>query len=396
MERVFVTGMGLISAIGHDVPSCLQSLKNGQSGIGKARFFTSRYTENIPFAEVSLSNAELKARKGLSGEKGLSRTALLAFTAVEEALSQAGLSSEEIKSFDTGFLTSSTVGGMSNTDELYADANLKGEPSEFVRTYGGGEHTLRVIERLGIRGYSTTINTACSSAANAIMLGSRLIRSGRLKRVIVGGSDALAKYTVNGFNALMILSAQPCRPFDVNRDGLTLGEGAAYLVLEAESVCGHKTRLAEVTGYGNANDAHHPSATSDEAFGPRLAMERALASAKLDPTQIDYINAHGTGTPNNDSTELFAFHSVFGQIPPFNSTKSYTGHTLAVAGAVEAIISILSIHENCIFPGLNCVEPIPDYAVAPVSALEEKKLNHVISNSFGFGGNCTSLILSAV
>lgn len=395
MERVFVTGMGLISAIGHDVPSCLASLQKGQSGIGKARHFTSKYTEHIPFAEVNLSNEELKARNGLAGQKGLSRTALLAFTAIEEALTQAGLSAEEIRSFDTGFLTSSTVGGMSNTDELYADANMKGEPSEYVRTYGGGEHTLRVIERLGIRGYSTTINTACSSAANAIMLGSRLIRSGRLKRVIVGGSDSLAKYTVNGFNALMILSGQACRPFDVNRDGLTLGEGSAYLVLEAESVCPHKTRLAEIRGYGNANDAHHPSATSDEAFGPRLAMERALRSASLKPSDIDYINAHGTGTPNNDITEMFAFHSIFEHIPPFNSTKCYTGHTLAVAGAVEAIISILSLREETIFPGLNCSEPITDYSVTPVVKLEAKKLNHVISNSFGFGGNCTSLIISA-
>lgn len=396
MERVFVTGMGLISAIGHDVPSCLNSLQNGKSGIGKARYFTSKYTENIPFAEVSLSNEELKARSGLTGQKGLSRTALLAFIAVDEALGQAGLSEEEIRSFDTGFLTSSTVGGMSNTDELYADANMKGEPSEYVRTYGGGEHTLRVIERLGIRGYSTTINTACSSAANAIMLGSRLIRSGRLKRVIVGGSDSLAKYTVNGFNALMILSGQACRPFDVNRDGLTLGEGSAYLVLEAESVCGNKTRLAEITGFGNANDAHHPSATSDEAFGPRLAMEGALKSAGLKPEDIDYINAHGTGTPNNDITEMFAFNAIFSQIPPFNSTKCYTGHTLAVAGAVEAIISILSIREGQIFPGLNCLEPISDYGVSPVMKLEDKKLKHVISNSFGFGGNCTSLIISAV
>lgn len=396
MERVFVTGMGLISAIGNDVASNLASLQAARTGIGKARHFHSIYTANLNFGEVKLSNDELKELVGCLGQKGLSRTSLLAFVAVEQAIQQAGLLPEDLASFDTGFISSSTVGGMSNTDELYADANMKGEPSEYVRSYGGGEHTLRVLEKYGIKGFSTTINTACSSAANAILLGSRLIKAGRAKRVIVGGADSLAKYTVNGFNALMILSELPCRPFDIHRDGLTLGEGAAYLVLEAESICGDKEKLAEVSGYGNANDAHHPSATSEEAFGPRLAMERALSSAGLKAADIDYINAHGTGTPNNDSTELFAFHTVFGQIPPFNSTKSYTGHTLAAAGSVEAIFSILSIRNSQLYPSLHCLEPISDYGAHPITEAATCSIQHVMSNSFGFGGNCTSLILSAV
>lgn len=395
MERVFVTGMGLISAIGADVPSHLDALRNARTGIGSARHFSSVYTRTLPFGEVAVSNDELKQQLGVPGKKGLSRTALLAFVAVDEAIRQSGLSAGELNSFDTGFISSSTVGGMSNTDELYADANLKGEPSEYVRSYGGGEHTLRILEKYGIKGFSTTINTACSSSANAIMLGTRLIRAGRAKRVIVGGSDSLAKYTVNGFNALMILSSQPCRPFDVHRDGLTLGEGAAYLVLEGESTCGDKEKLAEIGGYGNANDAFHPSATSDEAFGPRLAMERALESAGLQASDIDYINAHGTGTPNNDITEMYAFHKVFGTIPPFNSTKSYTGHTLAAAGSVEAILSILSIRHSELYPSLHCADPIGEYGVRPIEKLSTANIHHVMSNSFGFGGNCTSLILSA-
>lgn len=396
MEKVFVTGMGLISALGNDVEANLTQLKSGKTGIGKAKHFHSIYVNTLPFAEVDLSNDALKSLTGFSGNPGLSRTALLAFKAFQEAVHDAHLTPEEISSFDAGFISSSTVGGMSNTDELYADANMKGTPSEFVGSYGGGEHTLRIIEKYGIRGFTSTINTACSSSANAIMLGSRLIKSGRLKRVIVGGSDSLAKYTVNGFNALMILSDQPCRPFDVNRDGLTLGEGAGYLVLEAASVCKHKHRYAEVTGYGNSNDAFHPSATSDEAFGPQLAMKRALASADLRPEDIRYINAHGTGTPNNDSTEMVAFDQVFSNIPPFNSTKSYTGHTLAAAGAIEAIFTVLTLNQQEIYPSLQCTDPISEYGPSLVREKTALRGNHAISNSFGFGGNCTSIILSNV
>lgn len=388
--KVFVTGMGLISAIGNDTEACLDSLKNTKSGIGKANHFESKYTDSLLFGEVSLSNNDLKKKTNSLSEKGLSRTCLLAYSALDEAIQQANFSEEQIQSFDTGFISSSTVGGMCNTDELYADANLKGDPSEFVGSYGGGEHVLRVVKKYGIKGFTSTINTACSSSANAIMLGTRLIKSGRLKRVIVGGTDSLAKYTVNGFNSLMILTNEPCRPFDKNRQGLNLGEGAGYLILEAESECQNKTKIAEVLGYGNANDAHHPSATSPEAFGPRLAMERALKSADIDQSKVDYINAHGTGTVNNDETELFAFHSTFEAIPPFNSTKSYTGHTLAASGAIESILSILSMNESEVYPSLNCDNPIGH---SPISLIESKvSINVVMTNSFGFGGNCTSVI----
>ena len=178
MEKVFVTGMGIISSLGNGVDTNLSQLRKGQSGIGKAKHFNSKYTENLNFAEVDISNDELKDLTGFTGVSGLSRTALLAFTAIQEAIESANLSNEELSSFDTGFITSSTVGGMSNTDELYADANMKGEPSEYVKSYGGGEHTLRIIEKYGIRGYTSTINTACSSSANAIMLAARLIKSG--------------------------------------------------------------------------------------------------------------------------------------------------------------------------------------------------------------------------
>jgi 3-oxoacyl-(acyl-carrier-protein) synthase len=256
---------------------------------------------------------------------------------------------------------------------------------------------MKLINRYQIRGFTDTINTACSSSANAIMLGARLIRSGRATRVIVGGVDSLAKYTVNGFNALKILSENPCKPFDVDRDGLNLGEAAAYLVLESEEAASGKKIYAQVAGYGNANDAHHPSAMSDDATGAIACMREAIQSAGICYDQIDYVNAHGTGTQNNDQVELYGLSMLFGHIPPFNSTKSYTGHTLGAAGAVEAIFSILSIRHAELFPSLHVQNPIDTYHSSPIAVFTKKEqVSYVLSNSFGFGGNCTSLVFAGV
>lgn len=395
MSKVFVTGVGIISSLGHHVQENLASLRAGKSGICKTSYFQSKYTENIYFGEVNLSDDDLRLKCGVVKEKELTRTTLLAMIAIEEAIQDAALSPADICTASTAFISSSTVGGMCYTDALYTDANMVASPSAYVRSYEASDHTLRIVRKYGITGYTDTINTACSSSANAVLLGAKLIKSGRAKRVIVGGVDCLAKYTVNGFNALMILSEQPCRPFDINRDGLTLGEAAAYIVLESENESAHKKRYAEVAGYGNASDAFHPSATSDNAIGPIKAMQLAIASANLVPEQIDYINAHGTGTPNNDLTESYAFSKVFKEVPPFNSTKSYTGHTLAAAGSLELIFSLLSMTHSELYPSLRCEDPIDDFSFRPIdSYLTNMSIQHILSNSFGFGGNCTSIVLS--
>lgn len=395
MTKVFVTGMGVISSIGKDIKKNSESLRNGNSGINKPKFFQSKYASSFFFGEVNISNRSLKEQLGLSEEKGLTRTDLFAFKAFEEAINDAKLSKEEISSFDTALISASTVGGMCLTDQLYEDANLKSESSEYLASYGCSAHTLRLIKKYNIKGFTNTINTACSSSANAIMFGSRLIKSGRVKRAIVGGTDSLAKYTVNGFNALKILSESPCKPFDEHRCGLTLGEGAAYLVLESEEVVSNKNTYARVSGYGNANDAFHTSTISDNAVGVISAISQALKSANLDPNKIDYINTHGTGTENNDFVELTGLSKIFNKIPPYNSTKSYTGHTLGAAGAIESIFSILSIINNELYPSLNINTPISQFNLSPVKKYETGvDINYVLSNSFGFGGNCTSLIFS--
>jgi len=394
MGKVVVTGMGIISAIGNDLNENFNSLHEGKSGIGKAIYFESAYTASLPFGEVKLSNEELKQLLSLQEDKGFTRTSLLAIKACDEAILAAGLTAEQVFSFDTALISASTVGGMCLTDQLYEDANMQSEGSEYLDAYGCAAHTLQLVERFSIRGFTDTINTACSSSANAIMLGARLIRSGRAKRVIVGGVDSLAKYTVNGFNALKILSGAASKPFDVNREGLNLGEAAAYLVLEAEEVAVGKKIYAIVAGYGNANDAHHPSAMSDEAVGAIASVRQALLSADIIPDQIGYINAHGTGTPNNDQVELEGIKNIFGtKIPLYNSTKAYTGHTLGAAGAVEAIFSILFLNHEEICAGLNVEIPLDTDFPALDSLQQNIQLDYILSNSFGFGGNCTSLVL---
>jgi len=394
MQKIFITGMGAISSIGSTVDEHLDALRSGKCGIQKAHFFQSRYTENLVFGEVPFSDNQLKELNDVTHQHEFTRTTVLALNAFKEAVNEAGIDANLLKSDRTAFISSSTVGGMCYTNELYSDANLKGIPSNYVRSYEGSDHTFRITKMFEIGGIIDTINTACSSSANAFLLGARLIQTGRADRVIVGGADSIAKYTVNGFNSLMILSDEACKPFDENRTGVSLGEGAAYLVLESEVSACNKTKIAELTGFGNSNDAHHPSTTSEDAIGPILSMERALEMTGIKPDLIDYINAHGTGTENNDITETVALNTVFQKVPPYNSTKSYTGHTLAAAGSLEAILSLLSLKNNELYPSLRCEEPIKTHLSKPISEFEKKELKNVMSNSFGFGGNCTSLIFS--
>lgn len=395
MNKVVVTGIGVISAIGNNVLENHKALQAGKTGIGKAQYLDSNYQQNYLFGEVKLSNEALLNAISIENKQGLSRTDLLAFKAFEEAISDAKLSIEDISDFETGFISGSTVGGMCETSNLHSDATEKNTPSIHIDSYTCNAHLLRIAKAYQIKGYTDVINTACSSSANAIMLGAKLIQSRRAKRVIVGGTDALAKFTVNGFNSLQIFSPEICQPFDANRKGLNLGEGAAYLVLEREDLAENKTKYAEIAGYGNSNDAFHASSLSEEAIGVKACISEALGTAKLAASSIDYVNAHGTATQNNDITELRGIKEALGTVPPYNSTKSYTGHTLGAAGAIEAVYSILTLRNNELYPSLHFQNTIEEYP-APIRTNQSKEINHVLSNSFGFAGNCTSLIISKI
>jgi 3-oxoacyl-(acyl-carrier-protein) synthase len=226
------------------------------------------------------------------------------------------------------------------------------------------------------------------------MYGASLIKNGLAEKAIVGGVDSLAKFTINGFNALHILSPEICRPFDANRQGLNLGEGAAYLVLEKEKDCRHKKVYASLSGYCNSNDAFHPSSLSDNGDGPFLAMTGALQSAGIHSNEISFINTHGTATENNDEVESRAMQRIFDKVPFFASTKSNTGHTLGAAGAIEAVFSILNLVHQEAYASLHFSNPIISVGLQPLIQYQQIPLQHVMSNSFGFGGNCSSLIFS--
>jgi len=216
--------------------------------------------------------------------------------------------------------------------------------------------------------------------------------------VIVGGTDGLAKFTINGFKTLMILSDTFNTPFDNNRKGLNLGEAAAFLVLESDELVkkNNSKVLAYVSGYANANDAFHQTASSENGEGAFLAMNKAFEVAGLKPSDIDYINMHGTATPNNDLSEGRAVIRVFGEenVPDFSSTKAFTGHTLAAAAAIEAVYSVLALQNGVVYPNLNFETPMEEFHLIPQTTLKHKNIEHVLSNSFGFGGNCSTVIFS--
>lgn len=395
-RKVCITGFGVLSAIGLSAQENLQALLSNQHGIGVLKNVPSVFNGELLVGEIKKSNSELKDLLDPKNINTNSRGVLMALLAIKEALSQANISKKDLK--NTALISGTSVGGMDLFEQGYQgvlDKNIH-HPRYYFSEHDCGNLNTKIATELGLQGFISTISTACSSSANAIMLGARLLKNKLADRVIVGGSDALSKFTINGFNTLGILDREHTKPFDKNRQGLNLGEGAGYLVLEAEDVCHGKKIYGYISGYGNANDAFHQTASSDEGIGSKLSINKALEVAGLKPTHIDYINTHGTGTPNNDYSESAAMISVFGQnnIPLFNSLKPFTGHTLAACGSIELIYSIFSMQENIVFPSLNFKEEIEETALTPTTKNTAKTINHILSNSFGFGGNCTSLILS--
>ncbi|MBD3661423.1 MAG: beta-ketoacyl-[acyl-carrier-protein] synthase family protein [Arenibacter algicola] len=393
---VAITGMGIISAIGNNVAENYSSLLEGRTGISHISKIDTVHKGRIMVGEIEFTNGELEAKLGLSADNNYSRTALLGAIAAKEAIANAKITN--IKAYRTGLISSTSVGGMDMTEKFYYDYLESEDNRRYIEGHHAGDSTEKIGEQLGIdQSLVTTISTACSSAANAIMFGARLIKTGKLDRVIVGGADCLSKFTINGFKTLMILSDSYNTPFDENRKGLNLGEAAAYLVLESDSLVKKEKKkvLGYVVGYGNANDAYHQTASSENGDGATLSMEKALAVAGLEPKDIDYINAHGTATGNNDLSEGRAIIRVFGEdVPEFSSTKAYTGHTLAAAGAIEAVYAILALQNNIIYPNLNFKTPMKEFSLIPQTTLKDKALNTVLSNSLGFGGNCSTLIFS--
>ena len=397
-ERVFITGMGIISSIGNNVDETFLSIKSLKSGIGKISFLDTRLADEIHVCEVKLSGKELFEIAEMMYRKGYTRTALLGLIAAKEAVKSSGINI--LADTRTGLISATTVGGMDKTEQYYFDYLKDGSNSIYAASHDAGNITEKIADELGVCGYISTVSTACSASANAIIVGAKLIKDGIADRIIAGGTDALTKFTLNGFKSLMILSKTGCKPFDEMRDGITLGEGAAFIVLESEHsvLSRNKEIICELIGYGNACDAYHQTATSPDGKGPFLAMQQALKMSGLTPSDISYINAHGTGTTNNDLSEGRAIENVFSpKIPPMSSTKAYTGHCLAASGGIEAVISSLAIQNKILIPNLNFSEKIKELSFKPITELLlNVDIKNVLSNSFGFGGNNSALLFSKV
>ncbi|HOZ73829.1 MAG TPA: beta-ketoacyl-[acyl-carrier-protein] synthase family protein [Flavobacterium sp.] len=395
-KGVAITGMGIVSAIGNSVAENYHALTNGQKAITRISNIATVHADVIMVGEIKKTNEALAQELGLAGDNNYSRTAMLGAIAARQAVLDAKIS--DINDCRTGLISATSVGGMDTTEKHYYDYFKDPNLVKYISAHDGGDVAQKIAETIGLQGFVTTISTACSSAANAIMLGARLIKAGKLDRVIVGGTDGLAKFTINGFKTLMIQSDTFNTPFDNNRKGLNLGEAAAFLVLESEeSVKKHNSKvLAYVSGYANANDAFHQTASSENGEGAFLAMNKAFEVSGLKPSDIDYINMHGTATPNNDLSEGRAVIRVFGEdgVPDFSSTKAFTGHTLAAAAAIEAVYSVLAIQNGVVYPNLNFETPMEEFNLIPQTTLKHKNIEHVLSNSFGFGGNCSTVIFS--
>ena len=374
----------------------MSALEAEQAGIGEITELETVHRHELPAAEVKLTNSELAHLSGLPDH--YSRTALLSTIAAREAMDDASI--EDPASWRMGFVSANTVGGMDKTESFFPhflSNPQKGRLRDVIH-HECGAVTELTADLLGIKEYVTTISTACSSSANAIFFGARLIRHNMLDVVVAGGTDAITRFTLNGFHTLMILDAQLCKPFDEERKGLNLGEGAGYVVLVSEKVAASMKRemYCRLSGYANANDAYHQTASSPEGTGSYMAMKKALEKSGLLATDIDYINLHGTGTQNNDIAEGTAIKRLFGpQYPKMSSTKSFTGHTLGASGGIEAVFSVLSVKHGIIYPNLRFHTPMKELPFTPEKKfIKNARVNHVLSNSFGFGGNCSSLIFS--
>lgn len=397
-RRVVITGEGIVSAIGNNKAEVLRSLREKRSGIGEMRFLNSAHKE-LPVGEVKMSDEEMKRLLDIPQSKLVSRTALMGMLAVRQALHDAGLA--DFRKTETAsktiLVSGTTVGGMDLTEKHYKELKEGTADPELLSMHDCGSCTRQIAADSSCFSDSTTISTACSSAANALILGAELIKTGQADIVVAGGTEALTKFHLNGFNSLMILDHQPCRPFDEGRAGLNLGEGAAFVVMESEAHA--LQRRADIhawlSGYANACDAFHQTASSENGEGAFQAMTEALAMAGLQPSDIQYVNAHGTGTPNNDQSESNALLRVFGsQMPMVSSTKGFTGHATSAAGGIEAVICLLAISNSLVPANLGWTKAM-DSGVVPTMGEEHCRLTNVMTNSFGFGGNDSSLVFSA-
>lgn len=387
---VRITGMGCISAAGSSVAANIAALDAGLQNAVAASFLD---VENV--CPVFRADFPAYAPEGLP-EPGLyakcARTAQMTAHAASEALAEAGYALADLAGLRVGVCLGTSVGTALNFSPFYlAQKAGRDEPLDPIDKYLVSNPAPALSRMLRATGPVQSVTNACSSGADAIGYGAEWIRSGRCDLVICGGVDALSRVTYLGFGSLKLLSRELCRPFDKNRVGLNLGEGAAVLVLESEALAKNRAVCGTVLGYGTATDAHHLTAPHPDARGLIKAVEQAVAQAGIENSGIAFINAHGTATPTNDASEAKFFRAVFPQTP-FVATKGSTGHTLGAAGAVEAVFTVKHLERGLLPASPGFTEADPEIGAAPVDASTTVNGRVAMSQSLAFGGNNSVLL----
>ena len=392
-HRVAVTALGVVSPLGVGAEEIAASLRVGRDGVSAVTRFDVSRTRCKTAGQVGggqTADGKWKMEKRLHPASRMMMAA-----------------AREVRAGDAGFVpelfvVGTTSGGMSFGEQFYRAQVAKvrtHERAAWLANYLPQKAVLDALEACGFSCPSQIIANACASGTNAVGHAFRLVRAGLHERVLCGGYDVIAEMVFAGFDSLQASTAEKIRPFDKNRTGLVLGEGAAILALEEMESARRRgaTILAEVTGYGISTDNHHLTQPHPSGIGPRQAMERALADARRTPAEVDYINAHGTATAFNDATEGAAIAQLFGARVPVSSTKSMMGHALGAAGAIEAVFSVLALRGQFLPPNINCAEPDPAWALDIVAnEARDARVRCVVSNSFGFGGTNASVVLEEV
>jgi 3-oxoacyl-[acyl-carrier-protein] synthase II len=395
--RVVVTGAGIVTALGAGWKTNAEGFRAGRAAVRSVTLFDVTRQRSKVAAEIDLTHELPSCRLSGGDRRRLNRASRLLLLAGLEAWLQSGWTPRD----GLPVVLGTTSGEMSLGQQylrqaLGAPRCFKRQPSR-VAHYLVQQQGVTLCNALGIAGPVTTISNACASGANAIGHAWETVRSGRAEYVLTGGYDALCHLTFAGFDSLQVLSPAPCRPFDAGRDGLTLGEGAAVLALE--TVDRAKARgaeiLGEIIGYGASTDTHHLTQPHPEGNAALTAMKAACATARVTPEQIDYINAHGTATPQNDASEAAAINAWAGPRAatlPVSSTKAGVGHLLGAAGAVEAVACLMALRGQWLPSQPSCRVPDPACRFQIVREPSDAKINMALSNSFGFGGANATLI----
>jgi len=387
LKPVYIAGMGIISPLGVGLAATEAALRDGRSGIGDLTLFSLPKADRLPVGEA----ADLPAD---SGNSSLPRCHRLALAAAAQAMAGCALVPEAV-------IVGCTTGGiLTSEDHLWNDDFFTREDNDITEKYKEKYryHGLTTVAEdiaasIACRGPALTVSTACASGGAAIALALALLRSGRMETVLAGGVDSLSRLTCFGFHSLQLVDADGCKPLDIGRRGINVAEGAGFLLLTTEKP---RNVFATVAGAGLSCDAYHASAPHPDGEGARTAMAAALADAGIGPEDIDYINLHGTGTPDNDAAEAKAIRALFATPPPLSSIKGATGHSLAAAGGIEAVVAALAGRAGFIPGTTGCRQVDPQLGIVAVLAPQVGIARRVLSNSFGFGGNNAALVISQV